>query len=108
MPSSLFDENAEVLRRFEADGVDLVQEREIDFSFVFPEAPLAQAFARSAQLEGFATQVRKEDGLEKPWDVTASKVMTPTCERITAIEQHLDGLARNHHGKADGWGFLGV
>ncbi|RYE58256.1 MAG: hypothetical protein EOP18_01470 [Rhizobiaceae bacterium] len=43
---------------------------------------------------------------ENPWDVTVSRALTPTCENITSIEEHLDAVARSYQGRADGWGFF--
>jgi hypothetical protein len=103
---SLFEENATILRRFEADGSDLGPPRSIDFSHVFPDRASADAFAREAQRAGFSIEVEKVDREDEPWDVTASKEMAPTCENITDAEEHLDALARSHEGRADGWGFF--
>jgi Regulator of ribonuclease activity B len=105
---SLFEENASVLRDLEAKGCDLGPSRLIDFSFVFPNQALADAFALNAQREGVSTVVEQVDREDNLWDVTASKDMTPTCETITATEERLDALARLHQGRADGWGFFGI
>lgn len=109
---SLFEENAEILRNMAADGSDLGPPRLIDFSFVFPDQASADAFALEVGREDFATSVKEvvdeEYPSEDPWDVTASKVMVPTCETITDIEERLDALAESYRGRADGWGFLRV
>jgi hypothetical protein len=103
---SLFEENAEVLRRFAADGIDLGRPRRIDFSLVFRDRTTADDFARAADPEGFSTVVEVTDRTEGPWEVTASRKMSPTSEAITAWETRLDALAGRFGGRADGWGFL--
>ncbi len=105
---SLFEENAAILRNMEAEGSDLGPSRLIDFSHVFPDHASAHAFARKAEREGFSTTVEEVERDENPWDVTASREMTPTCENITGTEERLDVLAKSHHGRADGWGFFRV
>lgn len=102
---SLFDENAAILRK---DGRDLAPPRSIDFSHVFPDRASADAFAREAEKEGFAAAVEEIDREEDPWDVTASKEMTPTCGNITDTEKRLDALARSHQGRSDGWGLFNM
>ena len=104
----LFEENAAILQRMEAEGSDLGSARSIDFSHVFPNQASANAFAREAEREGFFVTIEEVEREDDPWDVTASKKMTPTCENITDTEERLDALARSHRGRADGWGFFCV
>lgn len=92
----------------EADGSDLKTSRPVDFSHVFPNRACADAFARQAHEEGFATIVEEVEHEDEPRDVTASKEMTPSCENITSTEEHLDSLVRALCGRADGWGFFNV
>ena len=92
----------------EADGSDLGLPRLIDFSHVFPDRTSADAFALEAQRAGFSTDIEEVERDEDPWDVTASREMTPTCEDVTNAEVQLDALARSHRGRADGWGFFRV
>jgi hypothetical protein len=99
---SLFEENAAILRNMEADGSDLGPSRSIDFSHVFPNQASANAFARAAEQEGFSTTIEEVEREEDPWDVTASKDMTPTYENITDTEERLHALAQTHQGRADG------
>lgn len=105
---SLFEENAAILRNMEAEGSDLGPSRFIDFSHVFPNQALADAFARAAEGEGFIIIVEEVEWEEYPWDVTASKDMVPTCENITDTEERLHALAQTRQGRADGWGFFRV
>ncbi len=108
---SLFDSNAEILSRI-SEGRDLSRARMVDFEHLFPDQVSAEAFAGQAASLGFRTDVSLyDDDLEdesdaKSWNVTASKVMVPTCEQITETEQQLDTLAHRYGGYADGWGFF--
>lgn len=109
---SLLDENAEVLRRLEAEGRNLGPPRQIDFSHLLPDKESADAFAEIARRVGFLTAVKQLDDdcgdPELRWDVSASKHMSPTCEDITETEVMLDSAARQYGGRADGWGFFDV
>jgi hypothetical protein len=115
---SQYEENDEVLRHLADDGTDLTFPRKVDFSFVFPDKLSARRFAEVAGQQGYATAVEyaiddeamaEDEEVQQPrdpWDVTASKVIVPTCGNITGIEESLGELARRHGGRPDGWGFF--
>jgi len=103
---SLYEENAAILRGMEINGADLVTPRRVDFAHVFPDRSRANAFAQKAKQDGFEISVEEVEREEDPWDVTVSRALTPTCENITSIEEHLDTVARSYQGRADGWGFF--
>lgn len=103
---SLFEENAAILRKMEAEGSDLGPPRAIDFSHVFPDRASADAFAQDAELQGFAVAVGDVEREDQSWDVTASKTMIPTCAGVTYAEARLNALAQPHRGRSDGWGFF--
>ena len=105
---SLFEENAAILRDMEDNGSDLRPSRLIDFSHVFPDQGLADAFAQAAKCEGFSTLVEEVEREEDPWDVAVFKDMIPNCENITDTEERLHALAQTYQGRADGWGFFRV
>jgi len=87
---------------------DLSQARPVDFSHVFSDASAAQAFANTANEHGFLTSVEQTEGEDYSWDVTATKVMVPTCEDITAAEALLANSAEESGGRSDGWGCWAV
>ncbi len=101
---SLFDDNTQVLSDLAARGVDLSHPLTVDFEHLLPDQ--ASAVALAFQLSGLGFHTRSWRDETQTWNVTASKVMVPTCEEITAIEEQLDTLARDRGGRADGWGFL--
>lgn len=103
---SLFEENAAILQKMASDGKDLTSPRSVDFCHVFPDKMSADSFAQAANAEGFSVVVDEIECETNPWDVTASKRMTPSCKVITDIEESLDRLAQSHKGRADGWGFF--
>lgn len=103
---SLFEENAAILKEMEKNGTDLGSPRWVDFSHIFPDEASANAFAMQADHEGFEISVDEVERDENPWDVTVSRIMSPTCENITDTEQQLGDLARPYRGQSDGWGFF--
>ncbi len=105
---SLFEENAAILRKFQSEGSDLGPPRSIDSCHVFPDKASAEAFAREAEMEGFSIAVEEVERQENPWDVTASKKMSPTCGAITDTEVRLGAVARSYQGRPDGWGFFRI
>ena len=58
-----------------------------------------------ATQNGFEVRVKEVDRSDDPWDVTASQDMVPSAENIAAVEERLDGLAREQGGMSDDWGF---
>jgi hypothetical protein len=105
---SLFEENAAILQKMAVDGKDLTSVRAVNFCHVFPDKISADAFAQAANAEGFSILVDEVERETNPWDVTASKEITPSCDAITDIEKSLDRLAQSYKGRADGWGFFNV
>lgn len=102
---SLADENAEVLKGIAARGTDLSVPRLVDFAHVFFSEAEALRFKDAAKKAGHQVSVEK-DASGDLWDVIASSKIVPSVERLTRIEEELDGLARSFGGQADGWGFL--
>ena len=98
----VYAENEAVLGNFEERGVDLSRPILVDFSHLFSDRTSADQFAMEAERFGFTITVNCAEA----WDVTASKIMLPTCSNVTAAELQLGELARARGGKADGWGFL--
>lgn len=103
---SLFEENAEILRKIAAGGTDLGVPRSVDFAHVFPDQASADSFARAAKQEGFATRVYAPEEADESWDVIAAVEIVPSCETVTGTEAHLHALAQERGGEADGWGFM--
>ncbi|GJD97706.1 ribonuclease E inhibitor RraB [Methylobacterium iners] len=102
---SLYGENAEVLRRMATAGDDLNSPRPMDFNHLFPTREGAIAFARRVDAEGLRPVIRPYDKLGLPFDVTVTtKAVVPTCDLVTATEQHLASIAAEHGGRSDGWG----
>jgi hypothetical protein len=66
----------------------------------------AQEFAEASSGEGFEVKIWEINHETHPWNVTASRVMIPTCENITQTEEHLSALAHRYGGRPDGWGFF--
>jgi hypothetical protein len=103
---SLFDENAEILERMAARGVDLSLPRSVDFAHVFIDQGLAEAFAEKVERQGYSVSIGETGQESDPWEVIASREMIPSCINITAAEESLHTLASDCYGRSDGWGFF--
>jgi hypothetical protein len=102
------DDNGDVLRRLEAQGDDLTQPRNMDFTVVFTDEDSAQRFSKHFQALGYATSVDfTQTKKEFPWDVVVVKHMTPTHQEIGDFEGLLEGVAEALGGYNDGWGCFG-
>ena len=108
VPSPLFDtyfpddENGVILRRMQAQGVEMDRAHEIDFFFVFPDRANADAFHR-ALAEPLATDSIYEG--EGCWFVCVSKFVEPTHRGINEMQERLIHLAVLHSGKSGGWSY---
>jgi hypothetical protein len=103
------EENAEVLQRMRAEGDDLTQPRDIDFSVVFADELSAKAFADQLDRVEVSVSVEQSDVAEGlPWDVTVTKKMLPENEVIAEFEEFLADVATGYGGRNDGWGCFNV
>ncbi|HEY1212038.1 MAG TPA: ribonuclease E inhibitor RraB [Bryobacteraceae bacterium] len=99
------DDNGEALRRMKADGDDLSQSRDIDFTVVLPNDFAANRFAEYFRDAGYTTNVRLSQVREShPWEVVVTNHMVPTYEGIVAFESELNDSASTLGGHNDGWG----
>ena len=99
------DDNGDALRRLEADGDDLSQSRDIDFTVVLPNNLSANRFAEHFRDAGFTVNIRLSRVREShPWDVVVTKHMVPTYEAVTVFESELGDFANTLGGHNDGWG----
>lgn len=101
---NLLEENAAILQRFLAEGSDLSAKRGVDFEHLFAQRRAADAFSNAAEVLGFTPKLYERD--DGHWDVCITLEIIPTAEAITETEERLGRLAREHDGKADGWGFF--
>lgn len=108
------DENGDVLRLMQEEGVDLSRPRTIEFEHVFPDENSARQFGESVdQLVGSSLlyppededpEEEIEDGEE--WEVVCRVTMVPSHTNITGKERELAEIAVKFGGRADGWGSL--
>ncbi len=103
---SLFEENAAILAALKAEGHDLARPHAVDFSHLFDDRASADTFALAAQGQGFSMRVESYEPEPGRWDVTASRVMEPSCRNITDVEAQLSEVAGRHGGCSDGWCFF--
>ena len=106
--STTYEDNAEVLASIAAEGNDLTQPVTVDFIHFFADEASAEAFAEAVEVAGFETSTLPAEDADDVWEVTAWRTMVPTCEAITEVEEQLEGIAQEHDGESDGWGFVGA
>ena len=102
--------NGDVLRRMEESGFDFSVEHVVDFFAVFATEAEADQIARlyladhkaGDTFKNIETRPRDEGGIE----LTLSKQMLVTYERITAFEHKLAERMSTVEGAMDGWGVL--
>lgn len=109
------DATGGALRLLQQDGADLTKPHYIDFAVAVPTEEAGHEVAQYAREHGFEidlvqeeqdVEVEDEETLE--WTCYCSKLMVPTHQAITAVEDELDAVARTVGGHADGWGALPV
>jgi hypothetical protein len=99
------DDNGDALRRMEAEGDDLAQLRNIEFTVVFPDESSAKQFAEYFHGKSYAASVDfGQTVTELPWDVIVVKNMRPSHQGITEFETELQEVADSFGGRNDGWG----
>ncbi len=103
------DEDGDLLWQMLQDGDNLDEEREVDFSVIFPREEMAMKFAEQQLRNGQKVSFGPYDGnLDMPWQVQIHPVMAPSHENITAFEAMLDAEAEPFDGVNDGWGCFAV
>jgi hypothetical protein len=106
----LFPENeiGNTLWQMQENGDDLLSEREVEFSVLFPNQELALKFGQvlleNNQKLSF-TPYEANDQL--PWEITAYPQMPLTYENVTSYQSLLVSSAEPLKGKFDGVYFVG-
>jgi len=99
------DANGDALRRMEAQGDDLAQPRNIDFSVAFADEISAQHFAEHFRAMGYEVALEpNESDREFPCELVVVHHMVPTYDAITAFENVLQVAANAWGGHNEGWG----
>lgn len=102
--------NGDVFRRMEESGFDFSVEHVVDFFAVFATETEADQVARmyladhqaGDRFKNIETRPHDEGGVE----LTLSKQMLVTYEKITAFEQKMAERVSTVEGYLDGWGVL--
>jgi hypothetical protein len=106
----LIAENAEVVSRMVADGMNLSIPYEVDFIAVFPTEEAADQVAMWYVADSKAgnkfTNIETRPGEEGGMELLLVKSMLVTAPGITEFEIQLIERAKMHGGYADGWGVL--
>ena len=96
------------LWQMQESGEDLIREREIEFSILFPSQELALKFGQllleNNQKLSFTPS---EAHLNLPWEITAYPQMPVTYENISSYQELLESSAAPLKGQFDGVYFVG-
>ena len=102
------DEIGNTLWQMNESGEDLISEREIEFSILFPSQELALKFGQllleNNQKLSFTPSEAHPD---LPWEITAYPQMAATYEKITSYQELLESSAAPLEGQFDGVYFVG-
>jgi hypothetical protein len=103
------DDNGDVLRRMAANGDDLTQARNIDFTVVFQSEASAHSLAAHFQSLGYTASIENTMvESDFPWDAVVVKNMVPAHDAIEEFEEQLQDVADGFGGRNDGWGCFSV
>ena len=98
------DEIGNALWQMYEAGVELSEEREVEFSVIFPSDELALKFGQllleNNQKLSFCPYQGDPDN---PWEITAYPLMPLSYENIVAYQALLTDSAAPLKGKFDGW-----
>ncbi len=100
------DENGDVLRRMQSQGVNFAKARDIDFNHVFESEEKAKCFLEAVRKLGYLKSSDEFEKETRAWGVLVKILSLPTHSGITEEESKLDSLARQFGGRADGWGSM--
>jgi len=102
------DEIGNTLWQMQENGEDLISEREIEFSVLFPEQELALKFGQllleNNQKLSFTPSEAHSD---LPWEITAYPQMPVTHENIISYQELLESSSAPLKGQFDGVYFVG-
>lgn len=102
------DEIGNILWQMQQNGDDLLNEREIEFSVLFPSQELALKFGQllleNNQKLSFTPYEANED---LPWEITAYPHMPVTYDNVTSYQALLASSAAPLEGQCDGVYFVG-
>ena len=102
------DEIGNTLWQMQENGEDLVNEREIEFSVLFPEEEFALKFGQllleNNQKLSFTPS---EAHADLHWEITAYPQMAVTYENIISYQELLESSAAPLKGQFDGVYFVG-
>lgn len=98
------DETGNVLREFQANGIELSRPLEMDFFVAVPSKKSGDKIAVKVKCLGFKPSVEK-DNETGDWTCYCTKTLIPEYSEVVKIEKELDSIAQPLGGFADGFGF---
>lgn len=103
------DEDGDVLRALESNGLDMTAAVEIEFYCYAENSKNANAVCESDDFEEFITDIfidEKSIDLDKKYSVYFSQVMVPTYENVIQTQEKLNMSLKTFRTRCDGWGVL--
>ena len=101
------DENGNVLWQMAADGDDLTEAHEIEFSIAFqPQEQAEKCALYLLKEEQKISLFEDEEADTLEWVITIYVYMEPEYSDIIDIEEWFTKIAEQHGGEYDGWGCM--
>jgi len=102
------DEIGNTLWLMQESGDDLISEREIEFSILFPNQELALKFGQLLLENNQKLSLTPSEAhADLPWEITAYPQMPVTYENISSYQELLESSAAPLKGQFDGVYFVG-
>jgi hypothetical protein len=101
------DADGDVFRSLAAKGVDLTQPRLLEFYCYAATVLIAQKISEKLTALGFKCDIFEDDQEETPDDarisVYAERVMVPSYQAVTRVQDELNILLKEFDTYCDGW-----
>lgn len=107
------DADGQALQKLAEAGNDFSKPMDVDIQIAAPDEEVAIQIANSASALGYRTEVFFDDDLEdvgeapEPWTCECSKVILVTYDRILAVQEELNHIAKPLACYVDGWSTYG-
>lgn len=98
------DLDEHLLARLRADGLDPFRPHRVDFFLALPDEASAKKLVQEMQARSFMADMRPaNDATDFPYSVHVSREMHLTLGDIKQLATEMDGVAKAHGGRYDGW-----
>ena len=95
--------DGQTLNKLEEAGIDITQDRELEFWFFSDEKTGIDSVADELKLQDFQVYVTESDD-DPQYIIRALKSMPPQLHRLIKYRKEFNELAKTHDAVYDGWG----